>query len=94
LPPLYSTESEDDPIVYIKFFTPDSNWTWYILEGSIQEDGNWLFFAYVCGMFNEYGYVLLNELEEARGPMGMKIERDIYFEKRRMSEIREEEKTE
>ena len=34
LPPLHSHEWEKakDPIVHCKFFTPDSNWTWYVLE--------------------------------------------------------------
>jgi hypothetical protein len=27
LPPLYSQENTKDPVVHIKFFTPDSNWT-------------------------------------------------------------------
>ena len=27
LPPLYSQEHEEDPLVICKFFTPDSNWT-------------------------------------------------------------------
>jgi len=38
------------------------------------------------GMVNEYGFVSLNGLEKARGPIGMKIERDIYFRKKKMSE--------
>ena len=34
LPPLYSTENiaTKDKIVKIKFFTPDSNWSWYVVE--------------------------------------------------------------
>lgn len=80
LPPLYSTEDNSDPMIQVKFFTPDSNWTWYIIEGSKQENGDWLFFAYVQGLESEYGYVLLSELESARGPLGLHIERDLYFE--------------
>ena len=35
LPPLYSTEGQgSDAIVQVKFFTPDSNWTWYATEAS------------------------------------------------------------
>jgi hypothetical protein len=30
LPPLYAA----DPVGFIKFFTPDSHWTWYATEGS------------------------------------------------------------
>lgn len=46
LPPLYSQDGEEDPVVYVKFFTPDSNWTWYVTEGS-EEDGEFRFFGYV-----------------------------------------------
>jgi len=37
LPPFYDQEKSEDPIVYLKLFTPDSNWTWYVTEGS-EED--------------------------------------------------------
>lgn len=87
LPVLYSTEKVSDPIALLKFFTPDSNWTWYILEGEEQENGDWLFFAYVMGLESEYGYVLLSELESVTGPLGLHIERDLYFEPVSMSTI-------
>ena len=32
IPLLYSQENVEDPIVYAKYFTPDSYWTWYVLE--------------------------------------------------------------
>ncbi len=32
IPDLYDTEGEKDPLCHIKLFTPDSNWTWYIME--------------------------------------------------------------
>ena len=32
LPPLYSTDEDDDPTVQGKYFTPDSSWTWYLGE--------------------------------------------------------------
>jgi len=79
LPGLYAIENQDNPIVWVKFFTPDSCWTWYILEGSEQENEDWLLFAYVERMFNEFGYVSLRELENVRGPLGLKVERDITF---------------
>ncbi|HEY7616310.1 MAG TPA: DUF2958 domain-containing protein [Terriglobales bacterium] len=79
LPPLYSQERERDPLAYAKFFTPDSNWTWWVTEGSPQGD-DFMFFGYVCGQDQEWGYFLLSELREARGPLGLPIERDLYFE--------------
>jgi len=78
LPGLYSQEGNRDPIVHLKFFTPDSNWTWFVTEGS--EDGeDFRFFGYVIGLEEEWGYFMLSELESVRGPLGLAIERDLYF---------------
>ena len=37
IPKLYETEDEKDPLCHIKLFTPDSNFTWYIIEISIDK---------------------------------------------------------
>ena len=84
LPLLYSQEHEEDPLVICKFFTPDSNWTWYALEF----DGEDLFFGWVIGFEQELGYFCLSELAEARGPLGLAIERDIHFSPTRLSEVK------
>jgi hypothetical protein len=86
LPPLYAQENVKDPLVFIKFFTPDSNWTWYVTEGS-EEDGEFRFFGYVIGFENEWGYFLLSELQGARGPLGLPIERDLYFRQGPISRV-------
>ena len=84
LPPLYSQEQEEDPLVICKFFTPDSSWTWYAFEF----DGQDMFFGLVVGFEEELGYFLLSELRQARGPFGLPIERDIHFKPMRLSEVR------
>jgi hypothetical protein len=84
LPPLYSQEHEPDPLMLCKFFTPDSNWTWYTCEF----DGEDVFFGYVVGFEQELGYFLLSELTHARGPLGLPIERDIHFSPMRLSEVK------
>ncbi len=86
LPPLYSQENTEDPTVHCKFFTPDSSWTWLATEGS-EEDGDFRFFGYVIGLEEEWGYFVLSELESARGPMGLPIERDLYFKPGPFSEV-------
>lgn len=83
IPPLYSTEHEEDPLVRVNFFTPDSNWTWYVLEF----DGEDTFFGLVEGFATELGYFSLSEMESARGPLGMSIERDLYFKPTPLSKI-------
>jgi hypothetical protein len=69
-----------------KFFTPWTSWTWYITEGS-PEDDDFIFFCYVIGQEREWGYSSLNELESIRGPGGLTIERDLHFNPKPRSEI-------
>jgi hypothetical protein len=89
LPKLYSTEDTplEEKTVVCKFFTPDSSWTWYVLEGQEQEDGDVLMFAWVIGLEREFGYVSLRELESVRGPLGLPIERDLHFKPRPLKEV-------
>jgi hypothetical protein len=79
LPKLYSQESEKNPVVHLKFFTPWTNWTWFATEGEPRGDNDFLFFGYVIGLEAEWGYFTLGELESVRGPAGLTIERDLYF---------------
>lgn len=92
LPDLYSQENTADPLVVLKFFTPDSNWTWYVLEGRQEatedREDDWLFFGLVNGFEEELGYFTLSELEDARGPLNLPIERDLYFRPVPLSKVR------
>ena len=88
IPDLYETENTLDPICQVKLFTPDSNWTWYIIELS-KTDVNSCF-GYVQGIESELGYFTLEELEEVHGPLGLAIERDIWFEPIRFSQLKKE----
>ena len=78
LPPHYAQDGNKNPTVHAKFFTPDSSWTWFVTEGNAEED-DFIFFGYVIGFEKEWGYFALSELESARGPLGLPIERDLYF---------------
>lgn len=85
LPPLYSQDGKgDEAIAFVKFFTPDSSWTWYATEF----DGEDTFFGLVCGSETELGYFSLAELKSARGPLGLAIERDRHFKPTTLAEIR------
>ena len=97
LPALYATENTptEEKVAVCKFFTPDSNWTWFVVEGSaVLPDGenvpltdpraddreDVLFFGLVHGHEKEWGYFSLNELESVKGPFGLGIERDTHFD--------------
>jgi len=84
LPKLYEQESLGyNATAYVKFFTPDSNWTWYVTEF----DGEDLFFGLVDGFDKELGYFSLSELESVKGPLGLKIERDLYFKSKKIKNL-------
>lgn len=57
IPDLYATEDIKDPMCQLKLFTPDSNWTWYIIK-LCQEDKETCF-GYVEGLEKELGYFII-----------------------------------
>ena len=77
-PPIYSNEEKDpkEILIIAKFFCPWNSWTWYATE---YDPGTGRFFGFVRGDFDELGYFALEELESVRGPLGLTIERDLYF---------------
>lgn len=82
--PLYSQENESDPIVVAKLFDPCGSATWYLTEYNPMDR---IAFGYVTGLTaDEYGYVSLVELEGIERPYGLTIERDLYFQPKRLSE--------
>lgn len=104
LPPLYSQSKNLDPIVYAKFFSPVSNWTWFVTEGSFvcscckcfdcegcngASKDSYMFFGLVVGFEKELGYFDLQELEQVKLPYGLGIERDLSFKPTKLSQIKE-----
>lgn len=89
LKPLYANDGKkySEQKVIVKFFTPDSNWTWYVTEGQEQENGDIMFYGLVDGFEKEMGYFLLSELEKTRGPFGLHIERDMHFGEHTLDEF-------
>jgi hypothetical protein len=95
LPPLYAQDGKGGKaVVYTKYFMPSSDWTWYASEGEpVTDDSDsgrevdFRFFGLVDGHCKELGYFVLSELEEVRGPMGLPIERDLYWKPKTLEEI-------
>ncbi len=73
-----------DPLIVAKYFNPVGAQTWYISEYDPQEE---ILFGFVTGMpFPEWGTISLREFIELQLPLGMKIERDLYYTPQRFSE--------
>ena len=86
LPGLYANEAIGlSALARVKFFTPDSHWTWYASEF----DGEDIFFGLVIGHFVELGYFSLAELQAVRGPLGLPVERALQFEPTSLEALRE-----
>jgi len=87
LPAIGSTDGQGgDAVVLVKLFTPDSSWTWYLTEAS-REGRDIQMFGLVDGHIKELGYVSLNELMAVRGPMGLPIERDLFWSPKRLRDL-------
>ena len=69
-----------DPHPVVKLFTPDAGATWLLTE--LDPDDEDLAFG-LCDLGlgePELGYVRLSELANARGPLRLRVERDLHFE--------------
>ena len=77
LPGLYENEEYGlEAKALVKFFTPDSNWTWYASEF----DGEDIFFGLVSGFEVELGYFSLSGIRRSvHGPLGLPIRTRFTF---------------
>jgi hypothetical protein len=85
LPPLYSQEAEDEPMVYARFHLPGTSRSWYVIDGQ-PEGEDYLFFGFVAGP-DEFRQFRLSELEAIRGSFGSQVERDQAFTEGRLTEV-------
>ena len=98
--PTGSQAEEEDPLCIVKYFNPYGRGTWYVMEAE-QYNDDMIFFGYVESpinpLFDELGTFSLKELSELQIPIRIgktvcgygKIERDMYFDPVRLSEITE-----
>jgi hypothetical protein len=70
IPPLYTQGNAADPIMYLEIQLFQFDWYWYVCEYQIETDGrDILFFGFVRGFENEWGYFRLSELEMTGSPV-------------------------
>ena len=85
IPPLYGQDGKgSNALAFVKLFTPDSNFTWYITEYDADEK---ICFGLIDGFEKELGYFSLNEIEQIKGPMGLEVERDILFQPTKLKNL-------
>jgi len=79
LPALYSQSNlkTEDKLIHLKYIFPMGRWTWYVIEGSPQDD-DFLFYGFVIGLSEEWRYFTLSQLEQI-DVCGVRVERDDTF---------------
>ncbi len=72
---------EDDAQLkfWVKIFNPSGGETWWICEQNPDRPNE--LFGYMTGCHcPEWCYISLAELQSIKGPLGIGLERDLYFE--------------
>ena len=89
----YSKNTNPDPIVHAKLFTPDANWTWFII--AFDSESQHCFGLFVIRLDAKPGKASLDahfadfsltDLKGIRGPLGLGVERDRFFRPSPVSE--------
>lgn len=72
--------------ILVKYFDPCGRYTLYVLEaekGEYEHGTDWRLYGYCVSpqeeAYDEYGYIMLSELQAVRGRFGLGIERDLHF---------------
>jgi hypothetical protein len=87
IPALYSQERvrTQEKTVHAKFFFPAADWTWFVTEGK-DEGNDFVFFGFVVGFVEEWGYFTLKELESINIQL-LTVERDLHFKPGKFAEV-------
>ena len=76
------SEEQDgyDPFPVVKLFTPDAAASWLLTEAYAEGQDVRLFGLIDIGLGEAVlGYVMLSDIEDVRGKLGLPVERDLYF---------------
>jgi hypothetical protein len=85
VPALGTTEHARDPLIHAKLFTPDADWRWYITEYDPKQR---LVAAFMPDAEVEWGDISLDDLATMRGPMGLAVERDLFWQPTPLSRVK------
>jgi hypothetical protein len=86
LPPLYSQEDQEDPIVHVKLSTPNDIWAAYLVEGKKRGD-DYIVFGLFISASKTWGQVSFRKLEEALQSEGLSLIQDHDFTPAPLSQV-------
>ena len=73
---------DGDHVPVVKFFNPIGAATWLVTDMDPDEHDHIFGLADLGMGFPELGWISLSELQDYKGPLGLGIERDLYFKPR------------
>jgi len=86
LPPLYSQDAKDDPIIYVKLASPDESWVGYLTEGArVGED--FVVFGLFVGAGKSWGQLSVKKLEEGLHNAGISAHEEMSFHPTPLSHV-------
>ena len=86
IPRFEMTMGSLDPTVHVLFHVPMLDWTWYVIECN----GNDQVFALEERERTKWGFYDLQELQELRGPFGLRIQQAQWYHSMPLSQARHE----
>jgi hypothetical protein len=87
VPPPAEVQRVQDPFAYARFFTPDGRRVWYLIGGGIRGPDFELLTQIPINDGWSRETILLSQLETLRDDTGLRVERDLYFRARKLSEL-------
>jgi hypothetical protein len=87
LPPLFSQEGEEDPMIYARIFLPGTSLNWYVLEGQASGSDLILSCAFDGNEEFSFGHFPESFLELFRGPNGELVQQDKSFTEGRLTDV-------
>ena len=86
LPPLYSQDTKDDPIIYVKLASADESWVGYLTEGAhVGED--FVVFGLFVGAGRTWGQLSVKKLEEGLHNAGISAHEEASFHPAPLSRV-------
>jgi len=82
-----SQERTEDPLIIAKFFNPTGAGTWYATEYDPKSRTSFGYVSIFGDWNDEWGYFSLDELESYKGRFSLGIERDLYFQEQKASQV-------
>lgn len=94
--PVNSQSLPPDAPVLVKYFDPCGRGTWFVFQAEPWDDDrnreDWRLYNWCVSPLgpdcDEWGYVLLSELQDTKNVLGLHMERDLHFEGRTLLDVK------